>query len=318
MAVVFLVAAGALPAAAGGAAGARQSLEIGIKAYREGAIEASVEALSGALEEGVGSRESAQALYYRGLAYRALGKPGQAIADLTGAIAVKNGLPPAQLADAEDNRTSAYAEAGISSSESVVVGKPAKRSRASSAREPKSQSFLTTTSIDATEPATSPWERATIAPVPVPAPPERRPPASSAREPRPQSFLTTTSIDTAEPAPSPREKATIVPPPAPAGVPTAFATQVLPGGAPASATAGRIRLQVARVQTQSEAYALAVRLVSQHGTEFSSDMLKIERAVAENKQPVFLVRLGPFANVEQAQHRCSALRRGGFDCVVQY
>jgi hypothetical protein len=72
------------------------------------------------------------------------------------------------------------------------------------------------------------------------------------------------------------------------------------------------------VQTQSEAYALAVRLVSQHGAGFSSDMLKIERAVSETKEPVFLVRLGPFANADQAQHRCSALRRSGFDCVVQY
>jgi len=145
--VVLLAGAGALPAAAGDGTGARKSLEIGIKAYREGAVEASIEALSGALEEGLGSHDTAQALYYRGLAYRALGKPGQAIADLTGAIAEKNGLAPSQLADAADNRTAAYAEAGISSSESVVVGKPAKRLR-TSARGPKPQSFLTTTSID--------------------------------------------------------------------------------------------------------------------------------------------------------------------------
>jgi len=282
MAVVLLAVGATLAAAAGEDAGARTSLAIGIKAYREGAAEASVEALSGALEAELGPSQSAEALYYRGLAYRALGKPGLAIADLTGAIAVKNGLPPDQRTDAEDNCTAARAEAGLVATESVVAGRPEKRPR-SSAREPQRQSFLTTTSIEAPPPAPPPWEKATI--VPAPAPAKAQAPA---------------------------------PPPPQAAVPTAFATQVLAGGARPAAAAGSIRLQVARVQTQSEAYALAVRLVSQHGAEFSSDMLKIERAVAENKAPVFLVRLGPFADADQAQKRCSALRKGGFDCVVQY
>ncbi len=335
--VVLLAGAGALPAAAGDGTGARKSLEIGIKAYREGAVEASIEALSGALEEGLGSHDTAQALYYRGLAYRALGKPGQAIADLTGAIAEKNGLAPSQLADAADNRTAAYAEAGISSSESVVVGKPAKRLR-TSARGPKPQSFLTTTSIDPIKSATSLWGAARIVPPTVPAgeptahaeagisssgsvvvgKPAKGSPASSVREPKSQSFLTTTSIDATAPANPPWNAATIAPPQAHAKEPTVFATEVLSSDSPSAAAARGIRLQVARVQTQSEAYALAVRLVSQHGAEFRSDMLRIERAVAENKGPVFLVRLGPFASADEAQQRCSALRRGGFDCVVQY
>jgi cell division septation protein DedD len=78
-------------------------------------------------------------------------------------------------------------------------------------------------------------------------------------------------------------------------------------------------VQVARVQTQNEAYALVVRLISQHGAEFDPSMLKIERGVApDGKTVAYLVRLGPFADADQAQKRCFSLRRTGYDCVVQY
>ena len=77
-------------------AGALKSLEAGINAYQEGAIEVAVETLSDALLQGnLSQTKTAQALYYRGLAYRELGKPGQAIADLTKAMAVKGALSKA-------------------------------------------------------------------------------------------------------------------------------------------------------------------------------------------------------------------------------
>ncbi len=58
-------------------AGAQKSLEAGINAYQEGAIEVAVETLSDALLQGnLSETKTAQALYYRGLAYRELGKPG--------------------------------------------------------------------------------------------------------------------------------------------------------------------------------------------------------------------------------------------------
>jgi tetratricopeptide (TPR) repeat protein len=298
---VLLLAATAAWSAAASDDAAANSIAIGIDAYRQGSPEASVEALSEALQGRLSSRQAAKAHYYRGLAYRALGKPGQAIADLDAAIAQVNGLSLGKLMEAEDNRTAAYAEAGITAEESVVPAKADKGPQIS-ARTPQPQSFLTTTSIDAREPAPSPWNAAAIVLPPAPAG-------------VPTPFATAVLPGAVAPSAT---AATIVPPPAPAGQPTPFATAVLPGAVAPSAAAGRIHLQVARVQTQSEAYALAVRLVSQHGAEFSSDMLRIERAVSQTKEPVFLVRLGPFANADQAQKRCSALRKGGFDCVVQY
>ena len=60
--------------------GAVRSLEAGINSYQEGAIEAAVETLSDALFQGeLSQQQFAEAFYYRGLAYRELGKPGQAI-----------------------------------------------------------------------------------------------------------------------------------------------------------------------------------------------------------------------------------------------
>jgi tetratricopeptide (TPR) repeat protein len=104
-----------------GAASAPKPLETGINAYKEGAIEVAVEALSDALQQGnLSETRTAQALYYRGLAYRELGKPGQAIADLTKAMAVKNALSKADLKVAARNRAGAYREAGLVNTETPV------------------------------------------------------------------------------------------------------------------------------------------------------------------------------------------------------
>ena len=353
MTVVLLAAAGVLPAVAEDIA-ARSSLEMGVRAFEGGSPEAAVEVLSDALDGRLSSRQTAEALYYRGLAYRALGRPGQAISDLTNAMTEKNGLSGVQLAHAADNRAAAYMEAGITVNEMVVPFKPAKRPRVSSARERQPQTFLTTTSIDATEPGISAWAAAAIVPaklekVPrvssareqqpqtfltttsidstkpaisawaatVPAKLEKGPRISSARERQPQSFLTTTSIDSTEPVISTWAAATMVPS-ITKRASTPFAPAVSPADVQGSAAAGGIRVQVGRVQTPSEAYTLAVRLVSQHGAEFEPGMLKIVPTVTANKDKVYLVRLGPFADADQAQKRCSSLRKSGFDCVVQY
>jgi tetratricopeptide (TPR) repeat protein len=106
-------------------AGAQRSLDAGIGSYRDGALEVAVETFSDALQQGdLSQQQLAQAFYYRGLSYRELGRPGQAISDLSAAIAVKNGLSKAQLKDATRNRAGAYQEAGISGKESVVTTAP--------------------------------------------------------------------------------------------------------------------------------------------------------------------------------------------------
>lgn len=98
----------------------------GIKAYEAGKHADAIKHLGAAIRAGgLQKTQIAKALYYRGLAFRKKGKPGQAISDLTSAYWLNEGLTTAQRSDALSNRNAAYREAGISNapaaSESVVV-----------------------------------------------------------------------------------------------------------------------------------------------------------------------------------------------------
>ena len=98
----------------------------GIKAYEAGKHADAIKHLGAAIRAGgLQKPQIAKALYYRGLAFRKKGKPGQAISDLTSAYWLNEGLTTAQRSDALSNRNAAYREAGISNapaaSESVVV-----------------------------------------------------------------------------------------------------------------------------------------------------------------------------------------------------
>jgi len=99
----------------------QNALDAGIDAYREGALEVSVESLSNALGGSLPNKQRAEAFYFRGLAYRELGKPGQAILDLTSAISLKNGLSKVRLKDAVRHRDGATREAGISPKVSEIA-----------------------------------------------------------------------------------------------------------------------------------------------------------------------------------------------------
>src|SRR5262249_8082568 len=67
----------------------------------------------------------AKALLYRGIAYRQLKKPAQAIADLTGALWLKGGLSEADRGDALKQRVAAYQEAGLAASREPAGPAPA-------------------------------------------------------------------------------------------------------------------------------------------------------------------------------------------------
>ncbi len=110
----------------------------GIKAYEAGKHADAIKHLGAAIRAGgLQKPQIAKALYYRGLAFRKKGKPGQAISDLTSAYWLNEGLTTAQRSDALSNRNAAYREAGISNapaaSEAVVVAaEPAVKSEPSS------------------------------------------------------------------------------------------------------------------------------------------------------------------------------------------
>jgi tetratricopeptide (TPR) repeat protein len=103
-------------------AAAEKALELGIHSYDAGKLEPAVGALSAALQHG-GLREPSmgRALYYRGMAYRKLGKPAQAISDLTSALWLKTALTESQRADAMKQRAEAYREAGLGEAPSTTA-----------------------------------------------------------------------------------------------------------------------------------------------------------------------------------------------------
>ena len=110
-------AVGAPSKAAGTAetsAATKTSYESGVKAYQAGRYQNAVDQLSTALRGGgLSSAAMARGLYYRGLAYKQLNKPGLAISDLTSALWLKNGLSDEERKSATAERAEAYKAAGL-------------------------------------------------------------------------------------------------------------------------------------------------------------------------------------------------------------
>ena len=96
------------------AAMVQQAFDAGIKAYGAGKNEEALRAFEASMRGGLPSAQMPRMLYYRGLTFRKLGKPGFAVSDLTSALWLKNGLSEAERADAIKVRALAYNEAGIS------------------------------------------------------------------------------------------------------------------------------------------------------------------------------------------------------------
>src|SRR5206468_144137 len=93
---------------------AQRAIEVALKSLEAGKSEQAAETLTTVLNAGnLPPAIMAKALLYRGIAYRQLKKPAQAIADLTSALWLKGGLGEADRADANRQRSSAYQEAGL-------------------------------------------------------------------------------------------------------------------------------------------------------------------------------------------------------------
>jgi hypothetical protein len=93
---------------------AEKALLQGIKAAEAGRNQQAAQLLTAALAGGKLAKPSmARALYHRGIVHRRLGKPAEAIADLTSATWLQGGLSAAERADALAQREGAYREAGV-------------------------------------------------------------------------------------------------------------------------------------------------------------------------------------------------------------
>lgn len=255
----------------------------------------------------------AKAFLERGIAYRKASKPAQAISDLTSALWLKGGLSSTERAEALEQRTAAYQEAGLSPSGEARTAAASPREHAPSGSTWSSTTTASVRSDPAVEhtsvPASqsNPWGFFTnLFGAPAPAPQQsttgslaktERPAAHASAEPKKavSSWVQNTEIHAkAEPKP--------------ARVAAAPAQHAKPDG--------KFRIQLASVRTEQEAKAVAARVKREHATVLASRELEIDRAVVGNMGSFYRVRLGPFASPQETQAMCAQLKGSGLDCLT--
>jgi hypothetical protein len=130
---------------------AQRGYDAGVAAYKAGRHDEAIDQLNVAVRAGgLPSATLARALYYRGAAFQAKGKPGQAISDLTSALWFKGGLDATERADAQRIRAEAYTAAGLDPSgapadppAATVATAPAPKAPAPAALGGGASTFLT-------------------------------------------------------------------------------------------------------------------------------------------------------------------------------
>lgn len=164
---------------------------------------------------GLGSKHVARALYLRGVAHRKKGRPAQALADLTSAIWLKDGLNEADRAAALKERSEVSGEVGVADAgapASVASSGPSPSASSATQRPSSQTSLLKPPSASSAvfsdtgfPPTASPPRRA-------PPPRDAAPSAAKSASPATSSWQSTTQVEQkAQPtasAPSPRQTAT--------------------------------------------------------------------------------------------------------------
>ena len=318
----------------------QQAFDGGIKAYGSGKFEEAQRAFDAAVRGGLPSAQMPRLLYYRGLTFRKLGKPGYAVSDLTSALWLKGGLSEAERADAIKARALAYNESGVSDVPPVPQS-----AYAEAPKIPSSSPAATQTAMAGGSGSTAPASNAPAAPTPSSSSSSGGiggffsnlfGGGSSSEEKPAEPPTSTASIDAdnappPDPAASGWGAATEVVAHAPAAkrapeIAAPFVTQVASvdqqPSAPAppadrvSTPSGKFRLQVAAVRSRSEAEALAGLLVGRHGNQLGGRHPEVDESVIGSMGTFYRVRLGPYASAQEPEQLCAALRSDGFDCLV--
>jgi hypothetical protein len=294
---------------------ATEVLDKAVARYQAGELQQAVGGINAAMRARLPAAQLARAYFVRGLAQRKLGQAPQAITDLSRALE-HDGLTDAERSEAIENLHAAYAEAGISADERVVVA-PGDRTTAAPVKPATTASI---TSAAAAPPAVvsrtqnmefaaSPaWtsEQVTVSTLPpLPASENAPPPAAKPSAPTAQSPPAVTAAVA---------KTTPVAPAAPL---TAFITEVaVEPQADAQPSASGTSLFVGEARSRNEIVALAVRLTSQRGYEIGPRRPQIAVTPFAD-MTIYRLRLGPFTDASRAQSLCQSLRDSGYPCVAQ-
>jgi hypothetical protein len=316
----------------------QQAFDGGIKAYGQGKFEEAQRAFDAAVRGGLPSAQMPRLLYYRGLTFRKLGKPGFAVSDLTSALWLKGGLSEAERADAIKARALAYNESGVSDVPPVPQS-----AHAEAPKIPSSGAAPTQTAMAGS--GSAPPSNAPAAPTPT---------SSSSSGGGIGGFFSNLfgggSSSEQKPAEPPTSTASLAdnsPPPDPAAnawgaatevvahgtepkrapeIAAPFVTQVasvdqsppapVPPADRVSSPSGKFRLQVAAVRSRSEAEALAGLLVGRHGDQLGGRHPEVDESVIGSMGTFYRVRLGPYTSAQEPEQLCAALRSDGFDCLL--
>ncbi len=344
VAASFLLAASSLAVMAADIS--EEILAKAIERYEAGDIQPAIGGINAALRGRLPASLTAKAYYYRGLAHRRAGQPGQAITDLTRAVE-QTGLTEAETANARETLQVAYQEAGIAPQETVVVTPPSAgeaQLRAPSAtppaqRKPSAPAVITTgatgtvaserpSASATTQTAQGAWststdevQRAPPAATPAPAPVAAARPMAWTKQqialaplpPVPTAKKQTGVSAGPKPVSLPVARKPEVPAPASSPAPSlaAFVTEV--AAAPAATAPTEIRLLVGEPGSRSEAFELAVRLTSQRGAALGPRRPQIAETRFADAS-FYRVRLGPFSDAGQAMALCRSLSESGYRC----
>jgi hypothetical protein len=295
---------------------AQRQIDSGIKLLQDGKTEPSIQMLTAGIAGGnLPPAMMGRALLHRGMAYRKVAKPAQAISDLTSALWLKGGLSEADRAEALKQRTEAYREAGLpdqTDADGRVAGVTPRAQRAAAKAD-------AVASAPAVSPAQAPAAQSgvsnffsnlfgggTPAPAPVAAAlPDTSASASKARA-QPQTPPSAVVDGAATPAPrKPGFGTTTIATATPAVAPTA---------APAAAD-GKVRARVALVRTKPEADAVVARLRTQFAEAMAGRQPDVTEASFGGMGTFYQVRVGPYASMTEAGAACARLRGTGLDCV---
>ena len=244
----------------------------------------------------------AKAFLYRGIAYRQLKKPAQAIADLTSALWLKGGLGEADRGDALQQRAAAYQEAGLADSTEPIapaVPNATRGQRTASAGGAAAEAA-------APPPSSSIWSNPFAGWFGGSSPAPASPPA----QPSTTASIETPSQARAAPQPGPKTSAWT-------------STTQMRGGSgsvgespAAGKPEGRFRIQIGMVRTEAEAQALSERVRREHPDALAMREAEIDEAVVGNMGSFYRVRVGPFASAQESQAACAKLKGAGIDCLL--
>ncbi len=317
------------PAAAG------RMIESGIALLQSGKAEPAIQSLSAGVTGGnLPPSLMGRALYNRGMAYRKVSKPAQAISDLTSALWLKGGLTESERADALQQRAAAYREAGLpdQTDDNGKVAGAARGTRTAAAATPEapapkpaSGNFLSNLfgGASASQPAT-PTTALVPTPAPAPAapagagtPPVAAPVVASQSASEPQRAKSAATAPKAAPSPA----AAATPLTAPASAPAVKTAAVTAAVAPASSAAakladGKFRARLALVRTKQEAETIVKRVRAEFAAAIGPRAPEVGEASFGAMGTFFQVRVGPFASMADASETCKQIKGPGLDCVA--